>query len=890
MSSTHQNHSSAAARSLIERTSRRTWAKMLGLLLVPLLIAGVVLAIANRHDDNLGKVSGAIVNLDQAVQINGQTVPMGRQLSAALVDRDDVNIDWVLADAASGEEGLDSGEYAVLVTIPANFSAAATSYSKTADQAHQATIDIRTSDASSVADAVVARQIAEQASTALNSTLTSGYLENIYVGFNTLGEQLTTMANGAAQLSSGASQLAVGVGSAADGAQQAGSGMVQLDTAGAELATGTTALAAGAGQLSTGVTKYTDGVAQLGTGITQLSGGLATLDSKLSSASGGMSSEQQAQLGQLKTGAAQVAGGAAGLSSGLGTYQATLDQWADGKNLPSQFTAALAQQSEGAVTQCTVQGAEQVAATTDAIKQQIDDGITKLPAQVDASMKSVTEQQVAAALAGYQQEAAAVVNEQVAAALVEQLVATGMTADQAKQVAAQVAGAVATPVSQDVVSGVTSQVNKGLPAELTSQLTSALQTQVDSGFEQVQGQITEQVAGQLDGMCGQIGTAVTQSATGGFSGGAKAASTALSYKDPESGQSLRSGATALASGAGQLSKGVAQLVDGLPAQIASQMKQLSDGVGKLADGAAQLDSGAKQLTANSSQLTSGASQLATGATTLAGGVTQYTGGVHQARVGIEQLARGMGQLDDGSTKLASGMKTFADGVAKGSTQVPSYTQSEREQLAKVVAQPVEGDQRIVTPLAATTALIDVLVLWLGALATYLLVRPISRHAVSSSRSSAALLAAALAPGAAVTTVQALVLGLVSGGLLDLSAGSTAKLTAVLALSGLAFVALNHALAAWWGQAGRAVAALLAVLTGIVGITTAVPSALTALEGFSPLHPALAGIRGVIAEGPGVTGAIGMALFWGMLALALGHVAVARSRQLKASQVAVRRPD
>ncbi|GEM_PF-98356 len=890
MSSTHQNHSSAAARGLIERTSRRTWAKMLGLLLVPLLVAGVVLAIANRHDDNLGKVSGAIVNLDQAVQINGQTVPMGRQLSAALVDRDDANIDWVLADAASGEEGLDSGEYAVRVTIPANFSAAATSYSKTADQARQATIDIRTSDASSVADAVVARQIAEQASTALNSTLTSGYLENIYVGFNTLGEQLTTMANGAAQLSSGASQLAVGVGSAADGAQQAGSGMVQLDTAGAELATGTTALAAGAGQLSTGVTKYTDGVAQLGTGITQLSGGLATLDSKLSSASGGMSSEQQAQLGQLKTGAAQVARGADGLSSGLGTYQATLDQWAAGKNLPAQFTTALAKQSGAAVTQCKVQGSEQVTATTEVIKQQIDDGITKLPAQVDASMKSVTEQQVAAALAGYQQEAAAVVNEQVADALAQQLVATGMTADQAQQVATQVAGAVATPVSKDVVSGITTQVNKGLPAELTSQLTTALQTQVDSGFEQVQGQISDQVATQLDGMCGQIGTAVTQSATGGFSGGAKAASTALSYKDPESGQSLRSGATALASGAGQLSKGVAQLVDGLPAQIASQMKQLSDGVGKLADGAAQLDSGAKQLTANSSQLTSGASQLATGATTLAGGVTQYTGGVHQARGGIEQLASGMGQLDDGSTKLASGMKTFADGVAKGSTQVPSYTQSEREQLAKVVAQPVEGDQRIVTPLAATTALIDVLVLWLGALATYLLVRPISRHAVSSSRSSAALLAAALAPGAAVTTVQALVLGLVSGGLLDLSAGSTAKLTAVLALSGLAFVALNHALAAWWGQAGRAVAALLAVLTGIVGITTAVPSALTALEGFSPLHPALAGIRGAIAEGPGVTGAIGMALFWGLLALALGHVAVARSRQLKASQVAVRRID
>lgn len=872
---------------LLESTDRRTWLKLLGLLLVPLLVAGAALGIASRHDDNLSRVTGAIVNLDEAVKINGQTVPMGRQLSAELVEREDVNIDWELADASSAEEGLKSGDYAVVVTIPKTFSAAATSYSKTADEAHQATIDIRTSDASSVADAVVARQIAEQASSSLNATLTSGYLENIYLGFNTMGEQLTTMSNGARQLSDGAAQLSTGLGQASDGANQAGKGMVQLDTGGAELASGAKQLTSGASQLSSGVDQYTDGVGQLGQGITQLAGGLQTMDEKLSGANAGMSAEQQAQLGQLTSGAAGVAAGAKGLDQGLATYQARLDTWAAGKNLPPQFTQALAKQSSAAVTQCTTQAGEQVSQATAQIREQVRQAITQLPTQVDAQMKAVTADQVGAAIQGYQGETATALDE----ALTPQLVAALKTANptlgdaQVREMAASITQAVKTPVSQEVVQGITAEVNKGLPAELNQQLTDALQSQVDDGFDQVEGSLTTQVQGQLQGLCGQIGVAVTKSATGGFQGGAQAASTGLSYRDPGTGQSLRSGASALASGVGQLSSGVAQLVDGLPRQMAAAMKQLSDGVGQLADGAGKLDQGARQLNANSAKLDDGALQLSQGTQKLSDGIAQYTGGVHQARVGIQELASGMGQLDTGATRLAQGTKAFSDGVAKGATQVPSYSASERENLAKVVAAPVAGDQRIVTPLAATTALLDVLALWIGALATYLLIRPVPRHVVSSSRSSASLLARALAPGAAVVSAQALVLGLVSGALLDLSSGQGVKLTTVLLLSGLGFVALNHGLAALWGQAGRAVAALLAVLTGIVGVTTALPGLLEPLEAFSPLHPALRGVRGAIAQGPGATGAIGMALLWTVVGTALGYLAISRSRQLKARQVA-----
>ena len=37
-------------------------------------------------DDRLGRVQAAIVNDDQPVTLNGQTVPLGRQLTAGLVE------------------------------------------------------------------------------------------------------------------------------------------------------------------------------------------------------------------------------------------------------------------------------------------------------------------------------------------------------------------------------------------------------------------------------------------------------------------------------------------------------------------------------------------------------------------------------------------------------------------------------------------------------------------------------------------------------------------------------------------------------------------------------------------------------------------------------------
>ena len=59
---------------------------LVGLLLVPLVLAGGFLAATWKSTDRLDRVQAAVVNLDEPVTINKQTVPLGRQLAGGLVN------------------------------------------------------------------------------------------------------------------------------------------------------------------------------------------------------------------------------------------------------------------------------------------------------------------------------------------------------------------------------------------------------------------------------------------------------------------------------------------------------------------------------------------------------------------------------------------------------------------------------------------------------------------------------------------------------------------------------------------------------------------------------------------------------------------------------------
>ncbi|GAB3899429.1 hypothetical protein GCM10029964_085350 [Kibdelosporangium lantanae] len=237
-----------------------TWRTWTGLITVPILIMGLLTWAFWTPDANHGTARAAVVNNDEPVQVNGQTIPLGRQLAGDLTHSGDSAYDWVLTDAADAAAGLADGGYAATVTIPKDFSARATSAAtgKPLD-ARQAQLRVRTSDAAGVADPGLADHIAQATQRTLNQQVVQTYLDNVYIGFTTLHQQVGQAADGAGQLADGTRQLSDAAAQLADGADQ--------------LADGTARLAAGSGKLASGLTQAERDTAQLPALTRQLANG-----------------------------------------------------------------------------------------------------------------------------------------------------------------------------------------------------------------------------------------------------------------------------------------------------------------------------------------------------------------------------------------------------------------------------------------------------------------------------------------------------------------------------------------------------------------------------------------------------------------------------------------
>ena len=755
------------------------WYTLLGLILVPLLVAGGFLFAGVNSGDRLRTVQAAVVNLDEPVEIDGQYTPLGRQLTANLVDSDRTeNLTWVLADEDDARAGLTTGEFAAMVVIPENFSAAATSFAENeGDAAEQATIQVHTSPVAGVADATLGKLVASEAAKMLNQMLTESYLDQIYIGFNDMGEQFVTMADGATELADGARSLADGIGEAADGSGQ--------------LYTGARALADGLGTMHTKT-------ADLPSGTRQLADGLGTLHKKTKDLPTG--TQQLADgLGELATGTKDLPTGSATLAKGLSEYVA-------------------------------------------GVNQVVDQNITALPLQIELASGVKKLSQGAGSLSGglkdYQSAMSGLGSDST---VVKQAKAAAESAvsgvpcpfgDDAAACAAFAAG-----LNAGAGAGAEVGVNVGgnvAAAGLDQGLISGA-AQVAGGMGQLSDQLAASVpsADQVDAQVAQL----KQLKAGGtqLAGGM---------------QTFADGMPALASGVSQLAGGADQLAEGMPALV--------DGIGKLADGA---------------------DELADGMPALVDGIGQSADGAVQLADGVDQLGAGLITAADGGDKLADGMKKMADGIVEGKDKLPSYSESDRENLSTVVASPVQTDDLagLANANVGWISLVLVLALWLGALAMYAVTKAIGAGLLSSSEPTAVLIGRSLLPGAVVVGIQALVVaGLAQFGL-DVSPQKWLAITGVLLLAGFTFVVLNHALVAWFGGIGRLVSIGFAVLTTADALTSAAPGLFEALRPFSPLTPALDAIRAIVTESSGATIAVLLLVGWLLLGLAASSVAIARRR-------------
>ncbi|MFC7944568.1 YhgE/Pip domain-containing protein [Microbacterium oxydans] len=254
----------------IERARSRkpiTWLTILGVLLLPAAVGGILVAALQNPTERLDSMTAAIVNLDEPVTIDGQMTPLGRQLASGLVEGSDdldSNLTWVISNKDDAADGLADGSYQAVITIPEDFSSAATSagtaISDGGGKAEKATIEVTTPKDGLVADDLITGQIADVAASTMGTMLSEATTENILVGFTTIGDQIGEAADGAVKLANGAHDAATGAAAIPDGAAKLASGAGELSTGAFSLASGldtiagkTREAAAGAGQIGSGL-------------------------------------------------------------------------------------------------------------------------------------------------------------------------------------------------------------------------------------------------------------------------------------------------------------------------------------------------------------------------------------------------------------------------------------------------------------------------------------------------------------------------------------------------------------------------------------------------------------------------------------------------------------
>jgi putative membrane protein len=404
--------------------------------------------------------------------------------------------------------------------------------------------------------------------------------------------------------------------------------------------------------------------------------------------------------------------------------------------------------------------------------------------------------------------------------------------------------------------------------------------------------------------------------------------------------SAQSGAAQLADGTAQLASGSQELADKL-GQLAAGAQQVSDGAAQVAAGNQQLaakadeagaaaariaaeapaaqqellnrlaaahatpaqldqvrsvlgDLDTKVQSGNSDiqgavgridQLASGADQVATGASQVAAGSQQAAAGASQLASGASTAAGGAAQLRDGLKTLHDGTAQLRDGLKSGVDRIPDNSPSLQKKQASTIADPVNLKNDSITSAgtygAGLAPFFVALAAWIGIYALFLIVKPVSRRAITALHSPVKItLAGWLTPGL-LGAVQMIGLFAIVAGALGFRIQNPLGMYALMGLASVTFAAIILALNVWLGSVGQFLGLVLMVLQLVTAGGTfpwqTLPGPLAALHHALPMSYAVDGIRQLMYGGNPATAwaDAGVLALWMLIALLIAAIGVTR---------------
>lgn len=624
----------------------------------------------------LDELPVAVVNLDEPVEYEGETLNVGQKLVDKL--KEDGSLCFNFTDADQAERGLKNGTYYMVITVPKNFSENATTLMDTVPKKME--LDYKTNPGTNYIAMKMSETALEKIKTSVAQEVTKTYAETIFDkiseagdgmkdaadgageiydgtekladGNKTISDNLKTLSEGTLTFKDGTSELKVGLSSYLDGVNQLSDGSTTLANGATSLLTGALKLNEGANSLSDGTKTLTSGTATLESGAKTLESGLKTYTDGVKQANDGAatlnanSSALTAGAQQLTAGNEQLSSGSSQLLAGLNLMSSTVKNGLPSEDTITQlsggldtYSAAIGKMNDE--LQNTSLPSEEELAALNAVKTDLTNSLTNagdnakslyvLAAQLQASGDLQTAAQVKEIADSLAANVTIAANDATAiGAVFEQVTPSLSKVTELKNGVAQL-----NENKELVLDGAKTAVN-GMYSGLAN-VSYALDTQIIPGMSTLDGGIS-----QVSDGAKSLSSGLTS-----YTSGVAQVGSGLTQLNDNSAQ-LNSGASRLSSGASQLSSGAKSLDSGAD-ELKSGTDQLADGTKTLDDGTKTLTSGFATLTANNSKLTSGANQLADGAVTLNDGAGQlYDGSI--------TLGNGLSDLKDGANTLKTGLE------------------------------------------------------------------------------------------------------------------------------------------------------------------------------------------------------------------------------------------
>ena len=254
---------------------------------IPILYSGFFLGSIWDPYGQTKNLPVAFVNEDKGASLNGKSLNVGESVEKKLKDNHDLG--WEFVSKQQADEGVNSGHFYAVVTIPSDFSQKAASITESEPQ--QAVINFTTTPAKNYIGSLVSNQAAAKVKSSVSEQITQAYAKGILENLDKLGMGLNTAANGASTLHDGLERLQSGTQTYVGGVKQLAVNQQSLTGGLAQLSDGSRKLQAGLGQLSNNLPTESQ-LSQLSDGMKQLQSGINQLNASVSNPSPALVAQQ----------------------------------------------------------------------------------------------------------------------------------------------------------------------------------------------------------------------------------------------------------------------------------------------------------------------------------------------------------------------------------------------------------------------------------------------------------------------------------------------------------------------------------------------------------------------------------------------------------------------